>query len=137
MLQLFIVPLALMVSGCQMMAQRTAAPEPVRTVIIEQGKAGAPVAYVALPGSPGAGADTIAISPKAFARVMERPDPQLEADIRAFSRMSKKNGGPSYALLPPPACALDAKPRRASKSKEPVCHTTEEDGRIVVHMTRP
>lgn len=142
MLQFIFVPMALLLSGCQMLTQRAPAPEPMRTVIIEDGKAGAPpIAYVALPGTslpPGAGADTIVISPKAFARATQGIDPQLEADIRAFSRMSKKSGGPAYALLPPPLCDVVPNPkRRGSKSKEPVCYATEEDGRVVVHMTRP
>lgn len=138
MLQFVIIPLALMLSGCQMLAQRTVAPEPVQTVIIEQNKAGASVAYVALPGATsGLGAETFVISPKAYARMMGRADPQLEADIRAFSRLSKKNGGPAYALLPPALCAEEARPKRGSKTKETVCYATEEEGRVVVYMPRP
>lgn len=139
MVQFVIVPLALLLSGCQMLAQRAVAPDPVRTVIIQEGKGGAPVAYVVLPGagSPGTGTEALAISPKAFARVMPRPDPQLEADIRAFSRMSKKSGGPAYALLPAPLCAEALKPPRGSKFKEPVCYATEDEGSVVVYTRRP
>ena len=133
------IPLALLSSGCQMLTHRTNTPDTIRTVVIEENKVGAPVAYVVLPGgsSTGMGTDTIAISPKTFARVMERPDPQLEADIRAFSRMSKKSGGPAYALLPPLACAEKPAVKRGSKAKEPVCYTAEDEGRVVVYMARP
>ncbi|HMO29313.1 hypothetical protein [Enterovirga sp.] len=143
-MKLFVVPaLGLLLAGCQLVAQQASAP-PVASVPAPAAVPASPqAAFVILPKPSPEGVQRYEIrSADPRAHLHDWP---LASEIRAFSRMSAAQGGPTYSLAPPKRteiasssfdpkeCVVDPGLRRTLKSKKPVCYTAEDDGSIVVY----
>lgn len=147
-MKLLVLPaLGLMLAGCQLVAQGpglSPAVPPAPSAAVPISSPAPQAAFVILPK---AGADgTQHYEIRSLATGKDLHGWPLDREIRAFSRLSAKNGGPTYSVVPTPApaprltavvdpkdCVVDPELRRALKAKEPVCYTTEDAGSIAVY----